>query len=121
MTKGGTERVGARLSALSRARVLRRWEQSGLSAKAFASEAGVSTWTLYEWRRRARQRREPGRKSGSEFLQIDLSEANRVQSEPALGGTPRAVLVFPFGVRIEFSRGAEAMFEAAVARLLARC
>ena len=30
----------------------RRWRESGLSARAFAQEQGVTPWTLYYWRER---------------------------------------------------------------------
>jgi len=45
------------ISRDSRRRLLARWAASGLSARAFALEAGVATHRLYEWRRSAR--REP--------------------------------------------------------------
>jgi transposase-like protein len=43
------------ISADSRGRLLARWAASGLSAKAFALEAGVETHQLYEWRRSTRR------------------------------------------------------------------
>jgi len=43
------------ISPDSRYRVLARWAASGLSARAFALEAGVATHQLYEWRRSARR------------------------------------------------------------------
>ena len=39
----------------SRSRLLARWAASGLSARAFALEAGVAAHQLYEWRRSARR------------------------------------------------------------------
>lgn len=45
------------ISADSRGRLLARWAASGLSARAFALEAGVEMHQLYEWRRSPR--REP--------------------------------------------------------------
>ena len=45
------------ISADSRSRLLARWAASGLSARAFALEAGVEMHQLYEWRRSPR--REP--------------------------------------------------------------
>jgi hypothetical protein len=30
----------------------RQWRESGASAKAFAQEHGITTWTLYYWRQR---------------------------------------------------------------------
>ena len=38
----------------SRSRLLARWAASGLSARAFAQEAGMAAHQLYEWRRSAR-------------------------------------------------------------------
>jgi len=36
----------------------RRWRDSGVKARAFAQEHGITTWTLYYWRKRlARQDR----------------------------------------------------------------
>ena len=43
------------ISANSRSRLLARWAASGLSAKAFALEAGVEMHQLYEWRRNTRR------------------------------------------------------------------
>ena len=39
----------------SRSRLLARWATSGLSARAFALEAGVAAHQLYEWQRSARR------------------------------------------------------------------
>jgi len=44
-------RGGQMISADSRRRLLARWAASGLSARAFAVEAGVKMHQLYEWRR----------------------------------------------------------------------
>src|ERR1019366_5436619 len=38
----------------SRTRLLTRWAASGLSARAFALEAGVAAHQLYDWRRAGR-------------------------------------------------------------------
>jgi len=43
----------------SRSRLLARWAASGLSARAFALEAGVEPHQLYEWRRNARREQPP--------------------------------------------------------------
>ena len=32
--------------------LVRRWQESGLKARAFAQEHGVTPWTLYYWRER---------------------------------------------------------------------
>lgn len=43
------------MSSDRRDRVLAKWVESGLSARAVAQVAGVSPWTLYAWRRQARK------------------------------------------------------------------
>ena len=50
-------RGGQMISADSRSRLLARWAASGLSARAFALDAGVEMHQLYEWRRRPRRER----------------------------------------------------------------
>jgi len=43
-----------RLTNEDRTRLLAEWKASGVSAAEFAPRAGVSTHTLYAWRRKAR-------------------------------------------------------------------
>ena len=46
----------SRHTPAERSQLLEAWSASGLSAAAFASSCGVSTHTLYSWRRAARSR-----------------------------------------------------------------
>ena len=49
-------RVGALVPAAGKAKILAAWAASGMTAQAFAPQAGVPAYRLYEWRRAARQR-----------------------------------------------------------------
>jgi len=40
----------------------RRWRESGLNARAFAQEQGVTPWVLYYWRQRLTRRDRPVRR-----------------------------------------------------------
>jgi len=40
----------------------RRWRESGLKARAFAQEQGVTPWVLYYWRQRLARQDRPARR-----------------------------------------------------------
>jgi hypothetical protein len=42
--------------------LVRRWQQSGTTARAFAQEHGVTAWTLYYWRERLVNQERPARR-----------------------------------------------------------
>jgi transposase-like protein len=58
----------------SRSGLLARWAASGLSARAFALEAGVAAHQLYGWRRSAR-RETPAAEVGTRSGPVQLSTA----------------------------------------------
>jgi len=49
-------RGGCAVPEANKTKIVAAWASSGLSARAFASEAGMPAHRLYEWRRAARQR-----------------------------------------------------------------
>jgi transposase-like protein len=46
-----------------RLELARQWRDSGASARAFATEHGVTAWTLYYWRQRLASQDQPRRRS----------------------------------------------------------
>ena len=42
--------------------LVRRWQESGTAAHAFAQEHGVTAWTLYYWRERLMKQERPARR-----------------------------------------------------------
>jgi transposase-like protein len=99
--------------------MLRRWERSGRSARAFAAEAGVSAWALYQWRRQEKREADGGR--GTEFVRLDITGTEAGATPGDATETPSAVVVLPSGIRIEFLNGGAATLEATIVRLLERC
>ena len=119
MTQGSAGRRRGLLVDGDRARTLRRWERSGRSARAFAEEAGVSAWTLYQWRRQEKREADGGR--GAEFVRLDATGIGAGATPGDATETPSAVVVLPSGIRVEFLSGGSAMLEATIVRLLERC
>lgn len=83
--------------------LVRRWRESGATAKAFAQEQGVTPWTLYYWqqglpsearptRRRRRARRVTlapvhvvaSAAAGGEDLEVILAGGDRVRVPPGV-------------------------------------
>jgi hypothetical protein len=77
----------------------RQWRGSGASARAFAQEHGITTWTLYYWRQRvvrdersARRRRRPRR--------VRLAPVHVMPAAESLGSDLEIVLVSGDRVRV---------------------
>jgi hypothetical protein len=89
----------------------RQWRESGMKARTFAQEHGVTPWTLYYWRHRLNgagptRRRRPARRAslapvhvvsepalGADGLEILLASGDRLRASSAVSAeTLRGVL-----------------------------
>lgn len=114
------ERCGREFGGADRARALREWRRSGLSARAFGERIGLSAWRLYEWRRRERSESARGVALVRPFVRVE-SEAEPTSRAESVGSASGAVVVFPGGARIEFPGDSGEMFARTVTGLLRRC
>jgi hypothetical protein len=86
----------------------RQWRGSGASARAFAQEHGITTWTLYYWRQRvgphersARRRRRPRR--------MHLAPVHVMRAAEPLGSDLEIVLASGDRVRVSDQVSVEAL------------
>ena len=64
--------------------VLADQARSGLGMKAYAAQIGVSSWTLYQWRRRLAKTERPA--APPRVVEVNVAEL-------ATGGTPRDFII----------------------------
>lgn len=119
MSKGA--KGSASRSAGDRARVLKEWEESGISARRFAERMGISPWTLYDWRRRERAATDQGELVlGSSFVRVEAMAAQAIPTR-APSPSPNVIVVFPDASRIEFQGDARELLARTVTEILRRC
>jgi hypothetical protein len=74
-----------------RLELVRQWRQSGMNARAFAEEHGVTPWTLYYWRERLmKDERPPRRRRRSRRMKL---APVHVVTSAELGGSELEVLL----------------------------
>jgi len=59
----------------------RRWRESGVKARVFAQEHGVTAWTLYYWQKRLAQDERPVRRRRRLRRRVRLAPVQLVASE----------------------------------------
>jgi len=59
----------------------RRWRESGAKARAFAQEHGITTWTLYYWRKRLARDERPVRRRRRRSRRVTLAPVRLVASD----------------------------------------
>lgn len=88
--------------------LVRRWRESGATAKVFAQEQGITPWTLYYWRsqlppeERPKRRRRRGRR-------ITLAPVHVVPSADAAGSDLEVLLASGDRVRVPAGVSAETL------------
>jgi transposase-like protein len=99
---GAGKRSGKRYSAQARARLIRKYEASGMTGKAFSEQHGISTKTFYGWLKRARTNRQrfaevqpPAPQSTSD---IEIRLANGVLVSVPARGTAASVAALVRGI-----------------------
>lgn len=70
--------VGVREAAMRQ--LLAEQEASGLSVASFARQREVAAWTLYDWRRRLRERARRERAGKASFIQVKVRPEWRAPS-----------------------------------------
>lgn len=75
----------------------RRWRESGMKARAFAQEQGVTPWVLYYWRQRLMRQGRAARRRGTR--RVPLARV-RVVPDASEGGTVEILLVSGDRVRM---------------------
>jgi len=80
----------------------RRWRESGMKARAFAQEQGVTPWVLYYWRQRLARQERPVRRRRSG--RVPLARVRVVGDARNTGDDLEIVLVS--GDRIRIRAGA---------------
>ena len=87
----------------------RRWRESGLKARAFAQEQGVTPWVLYYWRQRLARQDRPMRRRRSR--RVPLARVRVVSDVGTESDDLEIVLVsgdrvrIPAGASVETVRG----------------
>jgi len=92
---------------MERLTMVKAWQQSGLSARAYCQQHHVNLCTLQYWRKQARQAASPGQPeaSGPAFVSLKLAR-------PSLQ-TPSAIfceLITPTGNRLVFHQSLDVHF-----------
>src|SRR5712691_7572195 len=59
----------------------RQWRDSGVKARAFAQEHGVTAWTLYYWRKRLARDERPARRRRRRSPRVRLAPVQLVASD----------------------------------------
>jgi transposase-like protein len=77
----------------------RRWRESGATARAFAQEHGITTWTLYYWRKRVARDERPVRRR-RRARRVRLAPVHVVASAEGNGGDLEVLLVSGDRVRV---------------------
>jgi transposase len=77
----------------------RRWRDSGVSARVFAQEQGVTAWTLYYWRQRLAGRDRPTRRR-RRSPRVTLAPVHVVAGARDAGGDLEIVLASGDRVRV---------------------
>lgn len=64
----------------------RRWLDSGVKARVFAEEHGVTPWTLYYWRERLPREERPMRRREKRSRRVNLARVHVVPGAASDGG-----------------------------------
>jgi hypothetical protein len=80
----------------------RRWGESGATARAFAQEHGITTWTLYYWRKRLAGEERPVRRRRRRSPRVRLAPVHLVASD---GSEPELEVMLTSGDRIRVRAG----------------
>jgi hypothetical protein len=78
----------------------RRWRDSGMKARAFAQEQGVTPWVLYYWRQRLTRQDPPARRRRA--ARVPLARVRVMPDASDDGGALEIVLVSGDRVRIPY-------------------
>ena len=103
-----TSLVRKHLAPARREEILQRYQQTALTQRAFAAQAGVSVSTLQSWLRKAAARKAAGQ---TQFIALP-------QVKGPLSAAPAYRLVWPSGVALEVRAGFAAAELAAWLQLL---
>ena len=95
---------------------LRRQEASGLSVCAYCKSHGLSSWSLYEWRRRLRVAAERG---GAKFAEVGLAGSCVARGVDAVGSGVEVIV--RDAVRVSVAAGFDEATLVRVVRALAQC
>jgi hypothetical protein len=79
----------------------RRWRESGAKARVFAQEHGITTWTLYYWRKRLARQERPSRHRRPRRVRLAP-----VHVVAAADGVGELEIVLVSGDRVRVSAGA---------------
>lgn len=84
--------------------LVRRWRESGTTAKVFAQEHGVTPWTLYYWRSQLPPKERAKRRRAR---RVTLAPVHVVPSPEATGGDLEVLLGSGDRVRVPAGTSAE--------------
>ena len=84
--------------------LVRRWRDSGAKARVFAQEHGVTTWTLYYWRKRLLSLDRPPRRRRRSSRRVMLAPVHVMTAAPERAGDLEILLAG--GDRLRVSAGA---------------
>jgi hypothetical protein len=93
----------------------RRWQASGMKARAFAQEHGVTAWVLYYWRQRLAREERPVRRRRRRSRRVNLAPVH-VVTDADCG----VEITLVSGDRVRVSPGVPADLVGQIVRLLRR-